>query len=482
MLPDPGWVGSVEFMGQKGAGLIRRTLVVCLIVAVGGVLLSGCGPAPELRRYPYLTDLVGTSVIVNWATDQSNTTGAAQWGAVNSSDGSCTPSNTVTATRTTIRVGTVNEYQWKALLSLPSAGQYCYRTFLGSTDLLGTDASPRFRTQVPAGSNEPFSFAVFGDWGEVDANGNNPHQANVISRIASSGARFAVSTGDNAYPTGSQQNYGNTQQTGADTSAVFGNPFWRVAGASLPLFAALGNHGLARSDANHPHLVNWPQDRAVSTSGGRQAKDTYCCLNGSASTTMASQWYAFTAGNTRFYVLDAAWSDTNTGTTTDYGMDAAYHWQTNSAQYQWLVNDLNTHPGGLKFAILHYPLYSDALSQHSDTFLSGSNKLEGVLAFGGVKIVFNGHAHQYERNKPQVGPLVSYITGGGGAALGILGNTCSAFDAYAVAKGGACGSAPTPTSESQVFHFLLVSVDGSQVTVRPTDENGNQFDVQTYNF
>jgi hypothetical protein len=33
-----------------------------------------------------------------------------------------------------------------------------------------------------------------------------------------------------------------------------------------------------------------------------------------------------------------------------------------------------------------------------------------------------------------------------------------------------------------VFHFLLVSVNGNQVTVRPTDENGNQFDVQTYNF
>jgi chitodextrinase len=33
-----------------------------------------------------------------------------------------------------------------------------------------------------------------------------------------------------------------------------------------------------------------------------------------------------------------------------------------------------------------------------------------------------------------------------------------------------------------VFHFLLVSVNGSKVTVTPTDEMGRTFDVQTYTF
>jgi chitodextrinase len=33
-----------------------------------------------------------------------------------------------------------------------------------------------------------------------------------------------------------------------------------------------------------------------------------------------------------------------------------------------------------------------------------------------------------------------------------------------------------------VFHFLLVTVDGSTVTVTPTDELGRTFDVQTYRF
>ena len=86
---------------------------------------------------------------------------------------------------------------------------------------------------MPAGSSAPFKFAVFGDWGKTLAAGN-PDQANVISRIAQSGARFAVTTGDNAYEVGSQKSYGDLYQVGDNTSAVFGPNYWKVAGASLP--------------------------------------------------------------------------------------------------------------------------------------------------------------------------------------------------------------------------------------------------------
>jgi hypothetical protein len=33
-----------------------------------------------------------------------------------------------------------------------------------------------------------------------------------------------------------------------------------------------------------------------------------------------------------------------------------------------------------------------------------------------------------------------------------------------------------------VFHFLLVGVDGTSVTVEPTSADGHRFDVQTYHF
>ena len=158
---------------------------VALIVLAGvtavGASSSGAA-ASNLTRYPYLTDLVGTAVTINWATDRSATTGSAVWGAVDGT-GACSPTNSVAGTKTGITVNNVAEYQWKAQLTLPSSGRYCYRVFLGTTDLLAADPSPAFTTQVPAGSTEPFSFAVFGDWGQ-GLSGGNPDEANVLGQIA----------------------------------------------------------------------------------------------------------------------------------------------------------------------------------------------------------------------------------------------------------------------------------------------------------
>ena len=67
-----------------------------------------------------------------------------------------------------------------------------------------------------------------------------------MSEIAASDATFALTNGDTAYPSGSQTNYGDLAQRGADTSAVFGPSFWTKAGDEIPLFNAQGNHGITR--------------------------------------------------------------------------------------------------------------------------------------------------------------------------------------------------------------------------------------------
>jgi hypothetical protein len=430
------------------------------------------GPAPQLRRYPYLTDVVGSSATINWATDRSSTIGALKWGRV--SDGSCTR-NTVTATRIAITVNGVAEYQWKARLAgLSPDTQYCYRLYLGSSpqlDLLRGDASPRFRSQLAAGSATPFSFVVFGDWGQTGASGN-PDQARIMQRIAGSGARFALTTGDNAYPAGTQTSYGDLQQTGTDVSAVFGPSFWRLPGASIPIFPAIGNHGFTGST---PHRDNWPQDSAVQSSGGSYVAGP------------ARYWYAFNAGNARFYVLEAASSPP----ATEYQDDYDAHWRPTSEEYQWLANDLASHPSPtLKFAFFHFPLYSDQTGEPSDTFLQGPSSLEGLLARHGVDIAFNGHAHIYQRNRdPGPAGVVSYVTGGGGADLQSIGEDgCSPIDAYGIGwsdtdnLGNSCGAAPVPSSRAQVFHFLKVAVNGTRVTVTPTNSLGGTFDVQAYDF
>ncbi|MCU1429842.1 MAG: metallophosphoesterase [Actinomycetia bacterium] len=439
---------------------------------------------PHLTRAPYLTDLVGLHVLVNWATDRTGTTGSLAWGAVSGS--TCNLTNTQTATRISITVGPVLEYQWKASLTLPSQGTYCYRALLGATDLLATNPSPQFRTQAAAGDSSPFSFAVFGDWGQVDANGDSADQTNLFAQVAASGSRFAVSVGDNGYPSGSQTNYGDLQQRGANTSAIFGPTFWTVPGSSIPLFSAVGNHGL--SGTSHTDITTWTQDAAVATSGGRYQNDVYCCVNGSSSSNYGSEWYAFDAGPARFYILDSAWGDTNGGTASPYANDAAAHFTPGTPEYQWLLGDLQAHPTGLKFAFSHYPWYSDSNSQVSDTFLQGPSQLEGLLAQYDAKIAFQGHAHIYERNTPSApGMPVTYVTGGGGATIAPIG-PCHAYDAYGIGwsptklKGTKCGAAPVPTSGASVFHFLKVTVAGSTVTVAPTEELGRTFDVQTYNF
>jgi chitodextrinase len=456
------------------------------LVAVLALLLPGpaAAYAPELTRYPYLTDVVGSSATVNWATDRSRTSGRLRYGRVGDS---CT-AQTVTASRSSITVNGQRRYQWRAeLTGLTPGARYCYRPEFGTAspvvDLLGPDPAPEFAAQLPAGSSEPFSFGVLGDWGAAGDQqaGVDNRQANVMTQLAASGVRFAVGTGDTAYPSGSQTNYGDLIQTGPNVSGVFAPGFWTKVGSSIPLFNAAGNHGF-----NSTFLAVWPQSAAAASSGGRYTMETYCCVNGTRSADYPSAWYAFDAGKARFYVLEAAWGSSNVGTADPYKNDYDTHWAPGTAQYRWLENDLRTHPAELKFAFFHLPIYSSNADESSDTYLQGPASLEGLLARHGVDIGFSGHAHNYTRNaRPHANSLITYVTGGGGARLQPA-TRCGAPVAYAIgwsySSGGSSCGAPRPTSLAEVFHFLKVSVDGTRVTVTPIDSTGRAFDVQTYDF
>ena len=119
-------------------------------------------------------------------------------------------------------------------------------------------------------------------------------------------------------------------------------------------------------------------------------------------------------------------ADGNLGTGDVYRNDRDAHWQPSSAEYQWLRNDLATHPGSIKFAFWHYPLFADSSGQPGDSFLQGGpGTLQGLLNQYGVNMVFNGHAHQYQRNRADAAGMVSYVVGNSGAAIGRMG-TCTA--------------------------------------------------------
>ncbi|MGH9079647.1 MAG: fibronectin type III domain-containing protein, partial [Acidimicrobiales bacterium] len=390
-----------------------------------------------------------------------------------------------------------------ALTGLSPSTTYCYRPLAsGGVDLLGSNSSPVFTTLDPVGGSQPLSFDVVGDLGETlqsasvpFPNNLNPDQAAIDSLIGSSGARFAVTAGDVAYSGGSETDYGDLQQSGSEVSDIFGPSYWPET-QGLPTFGAVGNHG-----QNVDSLRVWPESATAQASSGTYAFDSYPALpaDGTTATTSPDAWYAFSTGNVRMYVLDAAWADGDVGTSNLYQVDHDEHWTTSSPEYKWLAADLAAHPGGVKMAVFHFPLRSDNSTQSSDTNLqntsSNPNSLESLLSGNGVKVVFNGHAHTYQRIAPSAsGDVVNYVTGGGGAILEPVsgGSSCSAFtqsgSIYAIGwsptsnTGTACGGAPTPASAAQVFNFLKVTVSGNTVTVSPTNAAGQVFDQQSYTY
>lgn len=503
----------------RSGGKLRPKLAAASAVATTGMLagvLVGSTPASaavtSLARYPYLTDVTTSSVQVNWADTYFSTKGKVGWGTADA-NGACSLTNSVVATAAgrQYTIAAKSEYQHSLTITgLAANTSYCYRIFGGnsanSIDLLAPDASPVFRTLPSSGS---YSFLVFGDWGDNSTSTTASGQAKLDALIASSGASFAVGTGDIAYNTGTQTEYGDLISSGTRVSQVFGANYWKAPGAKLPFFTTAGNHGRTST-----FFQNWPEPTVVAASNGTYSLVDYSSVDGNNVSKGPGVWYAFDVAGVRNYVLTADWSDTNVGQATgdlctkqfaghtcpEYQVEAGSEWAQNSAQYQWLKNDLATHGSQLKFAYFHYPLRSDDATESSDIYLQNSVQnpnreasLEKLLSDGGVKLAFNGHAHIYQRNLAPPGGVVSYVTGGGGAKLVPIAKSstvnCATTDAYGLGwsessnSGSYCGAAGTkPATATQVYHFLKITVNGSSVTVTPTNADGGTFDAKTYNF
>ena len=351
-------------------------------------------------------------------------------------------------------------------------------------------------------------------------NGFNPDEAALYSEIGATKAQFLIDAGDTAYSSGTESNFGDLQQssTTSEVSNFFGPTYYPLAGG-IPTFAAAGDH-----NQDPTTLKVWPTPNTAASSGGTYSFDSYAPVGIDGITTSApDDWYAFSSGNVRVYVIDGAWGESTTsgklgnatgslcggvGSTTTvvacqpYQADADVHWQTTSPEYQWLAADLAAHPGGIKLAVFHFPLRSASTFQPSDPYVqnspanpSASTSLEALLSSNGVSMAFNGHAHTYQRIRPNgPGQIINYVTGGGGGVLGPVDSaaTCQSLQAtatvYAIgwspgsATGSACGLASAPLSAASVYNFLNVSVAGNTVTVTPYNALGTTFDVQSYTF
>ncbi|MEO7650674.1 MAG: metallophosphoesterase, partial [Bryobacteraceae bacterium] len=103
------------------------------------------------------------------------------------------------------------------------------------------------------------------------------------------------------------------------------------------------------------------------------------------------RYYTVKQGNVEFFALDSTYMD--------------------PVQIDWLKSRLQASNAAWKIAYFHHPLYSNAFRHGPDEDLKA--RIEPIFKQFGVRVVFSGHEHVYERFKPQ-GGIYYFIVGSSG--------------------------------------------------------------------
>jgi 3',5'-cyclic AMP phosphodiesterase CpdA len=195
-------------------------------------------------------------------------------------------------------------------------------------------------------------FAAFGDTGTGD-----PPQFQVAEEMLKYHARFpfdrVIMLGDNIY--------GGQGPKALDRK--FTQPYKALLDAGVRFYAALGNH----DSQNNRNFAPFNMD--------------------------GHRYYTYAVKNVRFFVIDSDALDPD--------------------QMKWLEDALKSSTNEWKICYFHHPLYSDGRTHGSD--ISLRVVLEPLFVKYGVKVVFSGHDHIYERITPQKG--ITYFVDGSGGEL-----------------------------------------------------------------
>jgi predicted phosphodiesterase len=129
-------------------------------------------------------------------------------------------------------------------------------------------------------------------------------------------------------------------------------------------------------------------------------------------------------------------------------------------QLDWFEKQLAASGSDWKIAYFHHPPYSSGETHGSSTIIR--DQLEPIFTKYGVSVVFTGHEHFYERIKPQKG--ITYIIQGSSAKL----RTGDITKTDLTAKGYDRG-----------YTFMLVEIDGDQLTFQTISQTGESIDSGT---
>ena len=152
------------------------------------------------------------------------------------------------------------------------------------------------------------------------------------------------------------------------------------------------------------------------------------------------RYYSYSTKNVRFFVLD-----------TD---------QVDRKQLAWIEDALKSSRDDWKICYFHHPLYSDG-GTHGPS-VDVRVLLEPLFVTYGVNVVFSGHDHIYERLTPQKG-IYYFVEGAGGQ----------------LRKGDTKRSATTAKAFDQDQSFMLVEIDGDQLSFQAISRTGQTVDSGT---
>lgn len=162
---------------------------------------------------------------------------------------------------------------------------------------------------------------------------------------------FTLMLGDNIYG----------GHSAADFKLKFEDPYSKLLDAGVKFYASLGNH----DDSNERFYKPYNMD--------------------------GKRYYTLKRGNAIFFALDSNYMDPE--------------------QLDWLEQQLKSSNATWKICFFHHPLYSHGKFHGPDLDLR--RRLEPLLIRNGVKVVFTGHEHVYERLKPQNG-IFYFVLGNSG--------------------------------------------------------------------
>jgi hypothetical protein len=239
-------------------------------------------------------------------------------------------------------------------------------------------------------------FAVIGDGGT----GLRPQYetaATMVEAHALFPFEYALMCGDNIY--------GN--QGPADFLLKFERPYAKLLERGVKFYASLGNH-------------DTPNQRfyKLFNMGGER-------------------YYTFKHRNTRFFALDSNYMD--------------------KRQLDWIERELRESNDDWKICFFHHPIYSSGGRHGSDLELRVV--LEPLFVRYGVRAVFAGHDHFYERIRPQQG--IHYFVSGAAGQL---------------RPGDIRPSSLTAKGFARDRHFMIVEIHGDNLYFQAISRDGQTAD------